>query len=454
MTVQDFIKYYKTGHGRAVCVLQSITDKEPYRKAFFECLKDVNGDYRGSKYISNIAKQLVTKEYEQEFIDIIFDKCNTNSSFPADILLVLIDYVPWDDLVSFVEKEYEKSFKNYLQLPADQEDRDKALRYHSFVVAIKLLLGDNDSRITRIMQDCGKLFEVRKWLEHNPLWYLRFNHCKGQEHFKALFNDVLKDSPVIDEIQKCTFSDECQQSEIEPKEFKTAQDFIDNLSRGFEEALMKFRSADEKTVREVAEIALSENKEQSALAFYYFSQPVEHGFPAFPLESDRLINIIEKYKHLLYDKKTTRTVESAQAHNAIYILNQIKGKVEKEYCLSIAKDESIEIFVRINALHTLVSNYEQGDGDLIRHFYATEGTVGAGAILVLLFELANAGIKDAPYELCLDAYENSGNFERESAVQTMHLVGLLTDEIAEECIYDDNPITREIGEAYKNSKNK
>ena len=115
MTVQDFIKYYKTGHGRAVCALQSITDKEPYRKAFFKCLKDVNGDYRGSKYISNIAKQLITKEYEQEFIDIIFDKCNTNSSFPADILLVLIDYVPWDDLVSFVEKEDEKSFKNYLQ---------------------------------------------------------------------------------------------------------------------------------------------------------------------------------------------------------------------------------------------------------------------------------------------------------------------------------------------------
>ncbi len=447
MTVQDFIKYYKTGHGRAVCALQNITDKEPYCKAFFECLKDVNGAYRGSKYILNIAKHLVTKEHEQEFIDIIFDKCNTNTGFPADILLVLIDYIPWDDLVAFVVKEYEKAFKSYIQLPADQEDRDIALRYHSFVVAVNVLLGDKDSRMTRIIQDCGKLFEVRKWLEPNPLLYLRFNHFKDQEQFKTFFTETLKDSPVFDEICKCTIPDALQQNEIEPKKFNTAQDFIDNLSSDFEEAFMNFCTADEKIVREVAEIALRENKEQSVAAFTYFSQPMEYSFPAFPLESERLIYIIEKYKHLLSDNKSARTVECAWAHYAIYILNQIKGKTEKEYCLSIAKDESIEIFVRINALRTLVSNYEQSDGDLIRYLYNEETS---GAIILLLLELANAGIKDVPYDLCFDAYENSGEFAREGAVQTMYATGLLTDEIAEECIYDDNPITREIGETYKN----
>ena len=29
MTTQDFIKYYKNGHGKAVYALQSIADKEP-----------------------------------------------------------------------------------------------------------------------------------------------------------------------------------------------------------------------------------------------------------------------------------------------------------------------------------------------------------------------------------------------------------------------------------------
>ncbi len=450
MTVQDFIKYYKNGHGRAVCALQNITDKEPYRKAFFECLKDKNGAYRGSKYILNIAKRLVTK-HEQEFIDILFDKCNTNSSFPADIFLVLEKYVPRGDLVAFVETEYEKAFKNYLQLPADQDDRDIALKYNSFVAAVELFLGDNDSRLTGIIKDCEKLFEVRKWLEHNPLLYLRFNHFKDQEQFNTFITETLKDSPVFDEICKCTIPESLQENETNAKEFKTAQDYIDNLSYGIEEAIINFCNADAEIVRQVAEIAFSENKEQSVAAFTYFSQPAEYGFPAFPLESERLISLIEKYKHLLSDNKTARTIEGAWAQNAIYVLHQIKGKTEKEYCLSIAKDESIEIFVRIHALNTLVSNYEQGDEDLIRHLYRKET---AGAIILLLFELANAGIKDAPYELCLYAYENSGNFERESAVQTMQLVGLLTDEIAEECIYDDNPITREIGEAYKNRKNK
>lgn len=451
MTVQDFIKYYNVGHGRAAYALQSITDKEPYRKAFFECVKNENGDYRGSSYILNIAKQLVTKEHEQEFVDILFAKCNNGSYFPTDIILVLAEYVPRDHLVAYVETEYKKAFDNYIQLPPDQEDRNIASRYNSFVIAVNLLLGDNDSRLTSIMQDCGKLFEIRKglWLEYNPLLYLRFNHHKDRAHFESLFADALKDSPIFDEIQKCTFSDVRRQSE--PKEFKTAQDFIDGLSCSFEKALNSFRSADAKIVKEVAEIAISENKEQSVIAFNYFSQPVGNGSPAFPLESERLINIIEKYKHLFSNKKIEITVERAWVHNALYILNQIKGKAEKEYCLSIAKDESIEIFVRINALHTLVSNYEQGDGDLIRRLYRSE-TVGA--IIALLFELADAGIKDAPYELCIDAYENSDNFERESAAQTMQLVGLMTDAIAEECIFDDNPVTREIGTAYKNRKNK
>ena len=39
MNTQEFINYYENGHGRTVFALQSITDKEPYRKAFLQCLK-------------------------------------------------------------------------------------------------------------------------------------------------------------------------------------------------------------------------------------------------------------------------------------------------------------------------------------------------------------------------------------------------------------------------------
>ena len=51
MTAQEFIKYYKNGHGRAICALQNITDKEPYRKAFLQCFREQNSFYGKDEYI-------------------------------------------------------------------------------------------------------------------------------------------------------------------------------------------------------------------------------------------------------------------------------------------------------------------------------------------------------------------------------------------------------------------
>lgn len=43
-------------------------------------------------------------------------------------------------------------------------------------------------------------------------------------------------------------------------------------------------------------------------------------------------------------------------------------------------------------------------------------------------------------------------FEREIAVETLAIAGLLTDEIISECLYDESDTIREIAIAYKNSK--
>ena len=445
MTVQDFIKYYKNGHGKAICALQNITDKEPYRKAFFECLKAPRGCFKTGEYILNIAKILINKETEKEFIELLLGICKNEYPetihFPTGLLLVLLEYLPKDEVVNFVENEYSTALKGYMELPCDSEDNSTSLRYHSLVVAVNNLLGDNDDRVKSIMQDCGKIFEIRKWFDHNPLLHLRFNHHKDQDHFEKLFKDALKDSPVFDELCKLTIFDRVNPSDPAPRLFKTAQDYIEYYACDMEEAVMNFCNADAEIVRQVAEIAVSENEEQSGIAFSYFEQSVESGCPMFPLESKRLIDIIEKYKNLYSPENPSSTVEANWSTHAMGVLAQIKGKEEKEYCISIAKDESLHWILRTRAIGTFIVNHDSSDGDLIRELYHS---VTKMSVLWVLWVLAKQGIKDAPYELCIDAYENTNSLVRTSAAETLSMAGLLTDEMIDECLYDECTNIRDI----------
>ena len=83
----------------------------------------------------------------------------------------------------------------------------------------------------------------------------------------------------------------------------------------------------------------------------------------------RLIDIIEKYKNLYSPENPSSTVEANWAAHALGVLAQIKGKTEKEYCISIAKDESLHWILRTRAISTFIVNYDSSDGDLIRELY-------------------------------------------------------------------------------------
>ncbi len=444
MTTQDFIKYYKNGHGRAVCALQNITDKEPYRKAFLECLRETRGAYREEKYISNIGKNLFTKETQKEFIEILFEILKTNNPLPTNMLIVLQEYVPREEMVAFVEKEYETAFNRYIQ-SAENDDRDLALRYYFLVVAVDIVSDCNDERLKDLIRDAAKIYEIKKTMSQNPFNHLKFNH-NGDEPIKKVFMEALKDNQFKEELYNIVFPED-EYQEPAPRTFKKAEDYLEFFRADFEEALANFCKADPEIVKELAVIAVSGKDERSNTAFTYFVQPKECNAPAFPLESRYLIDIIEKYRSLDSEEKNKPSLERTLASQTMGVLSKIKGKEEKEYCISVLKDESLFWLIRNRALSTVISNFEPSDGDLLRDYYYNQSKT---SVLCILQELAKNKITDAPYELCLDTYENSSMFERENAVETLAIAGLLTDKMIDECLFDESDTIREIAIAQRN----
>ena len=443
MTIQDFIKYYKNGHGRAVCALENIADKEPYRKAFLECIKETRGAYREEKYISNIAKNLFTKETQKEFAQLLFEILKTNNPLPINMLIVLQEYAPREEIVAFVEKEYEMAFNRYIQSD-ENDDRDLALRYYFTTVAVDLVSGCNDERLKDLIRDAARVYEVKKTMSQNPFNHIKFHH-NGDEPIKKTFKEALKDNQFKEELYNIVFPED-EYQEPAPRTFKKAEDYLEFFRADFEEAFDNFCKADPNIVKELAEIAVSGKDERSNTAFTYFVQPKECNAPEFPLESKYLIEVIEKYRSLDSEEKAKPSLESTLSSQAMAVLDKIKGKEEKEYCLSVFRDESLSGLIRNRALSTVIPNYELSDGDLLRDYYNQSET----SVLCILQELAKNKITEAPYDLCLDTYENSGMFERENAVETLAIAELLTDELINECLYDESDTIREIAIAKRN----
>ncbi len=443
MTVQDFIKYYKNGHGRAICALQSITDKEPYRKAFFECLKEQENFFDKDDYIINLAKILLTKETEKEFIDNLFNACKTDRYFPIDIMEILLGFLPREEVVSFVENEYKKAF-DMCFTPSEniEAQRAKNMRCYSLADAVNKLSGDDDERLKALIKDSGNLFEARL---PNSLFFLRYYHRGNEERFIRLFDEALKDYPLYDELYSDTFKKGYDFVPVS-REYKTPEDFIKGVKDDYNNALESFCKADAETVKKVAEIGIGENAQQAVSALSLFiDYSYEYGreecnHQPFPFESKCLIDIIEKYK-TLYSPEPDTSIEGCWAHAALYALTAMKDDAAREYCVSIITDESVHEMMSYEAFGTFRTNYKAKDAELLKKLYYSGYE---NEVLMLLLCIARQGIKDIPYEVCFDAYENGTEYNRSHAVFTLSTLGLLTDKMIEECKYDVSKNVRDL----------
>ncbi len=437
MTIQDFIKYYKTGHGRAICALQNITDKEPYRKAFFECVKNKDDFSPTDEYIITLAKTLFTKETTREFVDIIYKKASLQQFLDYSLVKVMLEFSPREEVITFIESEYDKSFKEQFNYALETVPRYLNSKYISTLTAIEKLLGDNDDRLKALIKDGAALYEVNKHLRPNPILRLKHIHHNDKERFSRLFDEVLSDNPLYEEMRAIIDIDFTEPKRIE---YKTVEDYIKGANDDYHNAVESFSEEDAEVVKKVAEIAIDQNSEHrvAALTLFldeskYHEGVEEYKHRSFPLDSKYLIDIIEKYKHL-YSPGPGTPLDGRWAFIALSILKNIKGSTAKEYCISIMKDESLCERMRCDAIETFDVNYEPSDAELLKEHYKYCNY----SVLFLLERFANHGVKDAPYELCFDAYENAKNsWDRNLAVTVMAKLDMLTPEMINECRYDE-----------------
>lgn len=450
MTIQDFVNYYKNGHGKAVYALQSIADKKPYRKAFLECLKEQDCFYEKGGYIIALAKILINDEAKNEFIGILLNRYKSIDFIAIEIINVLSEFMPCEEVVSLIEleEEYEKAYNNYLQPTSKADERNISGRYMALARTVDKIYGGNDQRLKALIKDAARIYESKKQLRPNILWYLKRKHSDNYDRFTKLFNEALNGHPLQEELRSIIDYDF---SEPQRREYKTVEDYLKGANDDYHHAKNSFSEEDAEIVKKVAEIAIDQNAEHrvSALTLFLDESKYLEGVEQckhrpFPLESKYLEGVIEKYKHL-YSTSLEIPLDGCWAFVALSVLKNIKGSAAKEYCISIMKDETLCERMRCDAIETFDINYEPSDAEKLKEHYKFCNY----SVLSLLLRFANRGIKDAPYELCFDAYENAASWDRNLAVTALAKLGMLTPEMINECFYDENKAVREIAIAEK-----
>ena len=191
-------------------------------------------------------------------------------------------------------------------------------------------------------------------------------------------------------------------------------------------------------IGEDAELGVSALSLFDDYSYEYCQEKCNH--QPFPFDSKCLIEIVERYK-TLFSPELDSPIEGQWACMALSALTAMKDEAAKEYCISMITDESVHEIMSYEAFGTFRRNYKSTDGELLKKLYYSGYE---NEVLLLLLSIASQGIREIPYELCFDAYENGEDYNRSHAVFTLSTLGLLTDEMTEECKYDVSPNVRNL----------
>ena len=221
---------------------------------------------------------------------------------------------------------------------------------------------------------------------------------------------------------------------------KTADDFCDRVNMDFQDTARQFSSAPREIVIEIAERAINETdleKKIGLVALFNVGYYNEFETPLFPLSDQYLIDILEMYKwDYGYPSSEHPCANGRLASVTLGALLRLKTEKTKEYCLNIVRDEFMAADMRIHAISILDDNYTPDDYELVRALYYHVDIDARMAVAALLERLSKQGIKEAPYELLFDSYENGTCLERIFAVNGLANMNMLTAEMIEECRFD------------------
>jgi len=442
MTVNEFIEYFKLGHGKAITLLRKEPDKKQFQQAFLENINETYLlEHSNLEYVERIMHILADDEFrlkmKSAFIDFLSYEHISYDHIGAYKLLDSLGYPneAYQCLTTIYEESY-KFTKNMLE-SRNYKNYNFRAGYLNYKCSCGYLGRYCENDIPKLLKDDADLYLIADDFDYfSPIYdiYCEFQKQDRGEYFKELFDAVLKDHKAYETLKASVFS---VIKEWESKEYKTLEDF-----RNFNKVIYEFNDyadlkcsllkASDELYREVAQMALDEtdlNKKE--LLFELLKKETEEygATRQFPLSPQPLIEMARK---CLDNSSVKKDEASAVNYQALQILAEMKNPVAKEFCLRVFNNSKADIHIRNEVIHTLEENYTPDDEKLIRGIYPEFNL----NVITILYELSEKGIKDAPYDLLFDAYENTEYWYKYLTVQALINTGLITDEMLNECEFD------------------
>ncbi len=437
MTVNEFERYFKLGHGKAVTLLRDEPDKKQFQKAFLENINETCLlEHSDLEYVERIMRILADDEFLVEMKSAFMDLILSHEHIGVYKLLDSLGYS--NEAHQCLTTAYEESYKftkNALE-SGNYKNHNFRAGYINYMSSCSRLGSYCQNYIPKLLKDNADLYLIADDFARVPPIFGIYRELQKQdrgEYFKELFDAVLKDHKAYEKLRPSVF----RFTERESKEYKNLEDFRDFYNDQYEYAdyadlKCSLLKVSDELYSEVAQMALDEtdlNKKELLFALFTKEKELYGAAREFPLSPEPLIEMARECLHKSSAKKDETSVVNYQA---LRILIGMKSPAAKELCLWVFNNSEADIYDRRKVIHTLEENYTPDDEKLIRDIYPEFKR----NVAKILYELSEKGIKDAPYDLLFDAYENTVAWDKYFTVQALINTGLITDEMLMECELD------------------
>ncbi len=443
MTVNEFENYFKLGHGKAITLLREEPDKKQFQKPFMEQIIDSFMFNEWYDYTTQVMHILNDHEFRVEMKPMLEDLIKSGKNIRVYVLLYDLGY--YDEAYECLKSVYEENYKLLKELLESGNYRKGKHysiygKYFMSCVALGNYRWHYTADLSKLIKDNADLYLITDETEGmSPIQNLYDFEFKDRgEWFREFFDEALKNHNAYERFKEIVFPSISQQK---PIEYKTVEDFYnDNEQASYIDIKTSMSKASPKVFKELAELALNEkdSRKKRELLYLFLKEGNAFGvIPDFPLSPEPLIEIANVY----LNNPSMNIISSDDASNdaiyyAIHILSEMQNPKAKDFSLSLFKNNQADKDIRGIAIGTLEWNYDSDDEKLLRDAY----NMGfKNQVIYILERLSEKGIKNAPYDLLFDVYNTMDMLARLSAVSTLINIGLITDEMLNECTYDAFP---------------
>ncbi len=455
MTVKEFCDYYKNGLGRAIIRLKQQNDKNPFKKAFLECMFEKN--YRNLNFyekeiIDIFDDEAFKAEIEEKLLDVVRTECDFK---PVPLLILLGKR---NEVEEIAENMYKSSYRELLEYTKKKWDGEKYPQCSRAFMSASIILGRylkaGDKRIKEILSDIADLYEYAEFpvipTYQNPLFQIWDG--VGREHFFMILDEVVtehkhgKKIDIRNEIVDI-FEGEDSDEVLFPstcENLNLADEIIKSGNRRHDLLDLWYKTKDKETIERVAKAAIEEtDKSRKAELLSYFATPIcpEDMPKEFPFDITPLTIWLEKENYLINEEfsDTTHYILNILMYNRQDICRKVGLKMFYDERFSKGEGRFYAVSIRFGVNY----NETEDKDDFIALFHSPNGEDRFNATEILKRNI-RLGVKGLPLEMIPLALEILPDYPRRDFCEILIDKGLFPEELKEEFLYDCDARTREL----------